>query len=106
MLLVLLVLLGRGADLLSAAALRNSRQSLQRNPKPRFSRSLWVAALFRRHCTRASSISPTSSTARHRCILLPAMRAAIPSKRERGLGFGRRRRAAGSNASTQRRIVS
>jgi hypothetical protein len=34
------------------------------------------------------------------------MRAAIPSTRERGLGFGRRRRAAGSNASTQRRIVT
>jgi hypothetical protein len=50
--------------------------------------SLQAAALFRRRWIRTSKTSPSSSTARHRYICLPAIRTTISSRYQRELGLG------------------
>jgi hypothetical protein len=83
---------------------RNLSVVTQVGAKPCFLSSLRIslpaAALFRRRWIRTSSTSPSSSTARHRDICLPAMRLTISSKYQRELGLHRRCRRFGANLPT------
>ncbi len=72
--------------------------------------SLTAARVSRRVCTRTSSTSPSSSTARQSQCRLPAIVFNISSRCHRAVGRGRRLRRSransGPNLQTQRRTVS
>lgn len=55
-------------------------------------KNLTAAALLRRFCTRTSRTSPSSSTARHMYMRMPAIFTTISSRCQRGVGDGRVRR--------------